>query len=231
MTPSEMQRLARGVGAAMLGTIVIGIIATFTVAQGININLSADVVKTAENMLAAETSLRARAYIAALIFGLQVFTSVGLFLLLRQTGQALAYWCLFIGAGASALGLLGAVFTLNAAELAGDAAYGVLASEAQRLLLTGLQASSEYTSFHLALVISTVSMAGFFYLFLKSNMIPKVIAGWGLFASLFVATAIVSRDFVPFMGHSTITMAFMLCNLIALISTGLYLLIRAVRVA
>lgn len=231
MTHSEMQRLARGVGAAMLGSIVIGIIATFTVAQGININLSADVVKTAENMLAAETSLRARAYIAALIFGLQVFISVGLFLLLRQTGQALAYWSLFTGAGASALGLLGAVFILNAAELSGDAAYGVMASEAQRLLLTGLQASSEYTSFHLALVISTVSMAGFFYLFLKSNMIPKVIAGWGLFASLFVATAIVSRDFVPFMGHSTITMAFMLCNLIALISTGLYLLIRAVRVA
>lgn len=55
----------------MLGTIVIGTIATFTVAQGININLSADVVTTAGNMLAAESSLRARAYIAALVSGLQ----------------------------------------------------------------------------------------------------------------------------------------------------------------
>lgn len=231
MTHSEIQRLSRGVGAAMLGTIAVGIIATFTVAQGININLSADVVTTAENMLAAEIPLRARAYIAALIFGLEIFTSVGLFLLLRQTGQALAYWCLFASVGASALGLLGAVFMLNAAEVSGDAAYGVIASEAQRLLLTGLQATSEYTSFHLALVISTVSMAGFFYLFLKSNLIPRLIAAWGLFASLFVATAIVSRDFLPFMGHSTITMAFMLSNLIAMISTGLYLLIRGVRKA
>ena len=231
LAPRDAQKLARIVGAALLATLFIGIAGALTVAKGIDINLSADVRATAENMLEAESQLRAKAYLAALLFGIGILVSAGLFLLLRHAGPLLAWWSLLTGIGASFLSLLGAMFALNAAEIAGNEAFGVLANESQRLLLTGLQVTSDYTSFHLSLVISSVSMAGFFTLFLMSNRIPKIIAGWGVFASLFVAIAIVARDFIPLIGHNSITMAFMLSNLIALISTGLYLLIRGVRSA
>jgi len=225
----DPQTLARWVGWSLLGTILIGIVSTLFVVQDIDINLTADVVATAENMLKAELALRAKAYIAVLLFAIDAIISVGLFLLLRKTGALLALWSLLISFAAAVLILLGAMFSMNAAEIASNAAYGNLTNEAQRLMLAGLQATSSYTSFHLGLILSAMGMAGFFYLFFKSNLIPKIIAGWGLFASIFVAVTIVARDFIPILGNNAITAAFMASNLIAIVSTGLYLVIRGVR--
>ena len=220
--------IARWVGWSMIATIIVGAATAMFVASGIDINLSADVSATAEAMLGAEERLRGKAYLGGLAFALDVLIGVGLYLLLRKTGPLLAGWSLIFGLMASLLMLLGAVFALNAAEIAGDTAYQAMAEDS-RLLLASLQATSDYTSFHLGLVMSSFAKAGFFYLFLKSGLIPKLIAGWGIFASLFVGSTIVARDFIPALGDSTITMAFMMSNLIAILATGLYLGIRGVR--
>lgn len=224
------QSLAKMVGWSLLATIAVGIFKAFFVVPGIDINLSADVVATAQNMLAAEERLRASAYIAGLLFALEVLIGLGFFLLLKGRGQLLAGWSLIIGLAASILMVMGAVLSLNAAEIAGDRAYTAMAGETRQMLM-GLQATSQYTSFHFGLVLGSLSNAGFFFLFLRSGLIPKIIAGWGLFASLFVASAIVGRDFIPMFGHSNVTAAFMLSNLVAIIATGLYLGIRGVRTA
>ena len=221
--------LARTVGICWLATILIGALGALTVGQGIDINLSANVVATATNMLEAETALRAKAYIALLVFILEVVICIGLFLLLRATNYLAAASSMAIGVAAALLVLTGAVFNMNAAEIAGDAAYQELADDRLRLLLTGLQATSDYTSFHLGLVLSSLSKAGFAWLFWRSGLIPKLIAGWDLFAFFFVAVAIVARDFIPIIGHSAVTAAFMASNLIALLATGLYLAIKGVR--
>ncbi len=229
MTSHNPQSLARIIGLSFLGTLLIGIISAFIVGEGIDINLSADVVATAQNMLEAEADLRAKAYIALATFALGVVFNAGLFLLLRSSGPLLAIWSLVVGMAASLLSLMGAVFALNAAHIAGNAAYIELATDSQRLLLTGLQATSDYTSFHLGLVLSSIAMAGFFFLFWSSGLIPRVISGWGIFASLFVASMIVSRDFIPMLGHFYVTASFMASNLIALVATALYLCIKGVR--
>ena len=222
------QSLARWAGWSLIGTIIIGVFGALYIGQGIDINQTADVAATAENMLGAEKRLRASAYIGGVIFSLEILISLGLYLLLRGSGQLLSAWSLVVGVAASTLVLLGSVFALNAAEIAADAAYSSMTTET-RLILNSLQATSDYTSFHLGLILSTISKAGFFYLFLKSGLIPKIIAGWGLFASTFVAATIVARDFFPMLGHNTITMAFMLSNLIAIVSLALYLVVRGVR--
>ena len=225
----ESVALARRVGLAWLATLLVGIMATVLLGQGIDINLSADVEAVAVAMLDAETRLRALAYVGLLIFALDLLVSLGLFLLLRSAGPLLAAWSLAARIMAGLLSVLGAVFLMNSAEIASRPAYTVLADNADRLLLNGLQATSNYTSFHLSIVLSSAALAGFFWLFLKSGQIPRLIAGWGLFASLFVASTIVLRDFIPAMGHITITMAFMLSNLIALFSTSIYLAAKGVR--
>ncbi len=223
--------LGRWVGWSILATLVIGFSSAFLIAEGIDINLTADVKATAQNMLEAELRLRAKAYIAALTFALDGLVSIGLFLLLRKSGQLLAAWCLLVSITAAIFSLLGAMFALNAAEIAGDSAYQNIANETQRLMLAGLQATSNYTSFHLGLVLSSFAMAGFFYLFLKSALIPRLIAGWGVFASLFVGVTIVVRDFIPILGHEAVTAAFMISNLVAIVATGIYLSIHGVRTA
>jgi hypothetical protein len=180
-------------------------------------------------MLDSETRLRALAYAGLLIFALDLFVSVGLFMLLRHMGVLMAAWSLMARVSAGMLSTLGTVFLMNSAEIASRPAYQVLADSADRILLNGLQATSSYTSFHLSIVLSSTSMAGFYWLFFKSGNIPRFIAGWGLFASLFVASAVVFRDFVPALGHTAITAAFMISNLIALLSTSIYLSIKGVR--
>ncbi len=223
------KQLARIVGLSMIATIVVGILTSIFISYGININLSADVEATASNMLDAELRVRAKAYLSILGFALNAVVILGLYRLLHSHGKLLAGVSFLLGVGGAVTVLMGAVFSLNVAELISAQAYDVIIEEPQRLMLVALQVTSDYTSFHLGLVLSAAANAGFFYLFLQSRLIPRLIAGWGLFASLFVATMIVARDFAPVLGNSTLTMAFMLSNLIALVSTALYLVIKGVR--
>jgi hypothetical protein len=221
--------LARRVGLAWLATLVVGMLAAALLGRGIDINLSADVEAVAVAMLDAELRLRALAWLSLLILALDLIVSLGLFRLLKSSGWLLATWSLTARLLAGLLSLLGAVFLMNSAEIASRPAYQVIADSADRLLLNGLQATSNYTSFHLSLVLSSTALAGFYWLFLRSRRIPKAIAAWGLFASLFVASAIVLRDFIPALGHPAVTLAFMLANLIALLSTAIYLAAWGVR--
>ena len=229
MEHNEQKKIAQHVGWAMLFSLVIGILSALFVVQGIDINLSADIKATAANMLEAETQLRAKAYIAAFLMIFEVLIAYGMFMLLRQKGPLLAAVSLIVGLATSILSLDGAVFALNAAEIGSNSAYTTMTDDGQRLMLAGLQATSDYTSFHLALILSSISKAGFFYLFFTSHMLPKIISGWGIFASLFVAITIVARDFIPMLGHGNITAAFMVSNLIAIVSTGLYMSIKGIR--
>ncbi len=221
--------LARSVGVALLAMILLGIGASILVSHGIDINLSADVAATAENMLGAEARLRAMAYISVLGFALEAFVGVGLFVLLQRYGLVLAAWCLALSLTAAGVALLGGMFAMNAAELASDVAYADLDTGSLRRALVSLQATSDYTSFHLALVVGAVAKAGFFQLLWRSRLIPFFISGWGVFASLFVAFAIVARDFVPALGYNGVTAAFLVSNLVAIVSTGLYLAVWGVR--
>jgi len=222
----NLQRLSRYVGWSLVGSIVVGIAVAMTISSGIDINLSADIAKTSENMLHAESRLRGKAYIALFSFMLQIFISIGLFLVLRKSGLVLATWSFLIGVSAAAIGLLGAVYAMNAALIAGNSAFELIGGGTQRLMLTSLQVTSDYTSFHLSLVLSSAANAGVFLLFFKSGLIPKLISAWGVFASLLVVVALVGRDFIPLLGHDGITGAFMASNLIALVALGLYLGIR-----
>ncbi len=226
---TESVVLARRVGLAWLGTLLVGIVSTVLWGQGIDINLSADVEAVAAAMQDAEVRLRALAYVALFIFALDLLISVGLYFLLKAAGPLLAAWSLAARITAGLLSVLGAVFLMNSAEIASRPAYTVLADGADRLLLSGLQATSNYTSFHLSIPLSSAALAGFFWLFLKSGRIPKLIAGWGLFASVFAGSTIVLRDFIPALGHNVITLAFILSNLVALFSTSIYLATKGVR--
>ena len=224
--PLNNKNIAFITGVALLASIFVGIFSSLFIAKGIDINLNADVLATAENMLEAEGRLRAKAYMAIVMLCIQAVISVGLYLLLHNSGQVLAGACLFISLVSAVLSFLGAVFAMNVAEFASNAAYSL---SDDKLMLASLQATSDYTTFHLGLVVSSLSMAGFFFLFLKSGLIPKLIAGWGVYASLFVAIAIVARDFIPALGSNAVTGAFMISNLIALIALGGYLAFKGVR--
>lgn len=229
MEYAEMKRIGQYSGWAMLASLVVGVTSAVFITHGIDINMTADVKATAENMLNAEQRLRAKAYSGVLLFALDIIVSFGFFLLLQNYGRLMSGWSLLMALGGSTVMLLGAVNAMTAAEIAGDSAFVNMGYESQRLLLAGLQATTDYTSFHLGLVIAIAAKAGFFILFFKSGLIPRFIAAWGIFASIFVGGTIFARDFIPALGDDFITMAFMLCNLLAIILTGAFMSVSGVK--
>jgi hypothetical protein len=70
----------------------------------------------------------------------------------------------------------------------------------------------------------------FFYLFLKSNYIPKIISVWGIFASLVYTTYWFVSLILPQDASGTITALSSLPILIAELSTGFWLLIAGIKV-
>jgi len=225
----DKKSIARYVGLTLLASIIVGIAASILIAQGIDVNMSADIEGTAENMLGAKTRLRAMAYIGLLGLAFEAAISVGLYLLLKRDGPFLAGWALFISLAASVLMLLGAVYAMVVAQVVGNEAFAALTDQSGRKMLAGVYATSDYASYHLAIVVSSAAKAAFFYLFWTSGLIPKLISGWGLFVSLFVVVTIVARDFMPILGHNGITATFLISNLVAILSLGLYLAIKGTR--
>lgn len=221
-------KLARRLGAAFLASIVVGMGTAALISHGIDVNLTADISETASNMQEAELRLRGKAYIALISFMISAFIVIGLYVLLKPAGKLLASWSLLVGAAAALMVAFGAVYMMNAAMIVANAGFESI-SGADRKMVTSLQVASDYSSFHLSLILSSLSNAGFFYLFLIAQSIPRFIAAWGLMASLFVATALLLRDFIAPLGSDVVTYAFMAGNLAALLMTGLYLLIRGIR--
>ena len=69
----------------------------------------------------------------------------------------------------------------------------------------------------------------FFYLFLKSNYIPKIVSVWGIFASLVYATYWLVSLILPQYASGTVTVLSSLPILVAELSTGFWLLILGIK--
>ncbi|MEL6302809.1 MAG: DUF4386 family protein [Pseudomonadota bacterium] len=228
--PVIQSQAARVAGAALLLSIVVGVVTVIFVTAGIDINLSADVEAVAINMLDAEQRLRAKAYLAILTFLLEVTFSIAILRVLFAHGAVLASVSAISGIAAALCSLIGGMAALTIAELLSVPNTDLLATEVRlnsiKTLITG-----EYTTFHMGVIIGSLGKAGVFFLLLTSRLVPTTLAGWGVFASLFVATTVVARDFIGVLANNSVTMAFILCNLIALVSLSLYLTIRGIRVS
>ncbi|MEL7022188.1 MAG: DUF4386 family protein [Pseudomonadota bacterium] len=222
-------RNARLSGLALLGTVVLGIVTTSFVTPDIDVNLNPDFATIANNMIPEERALRAKSYLAGLVFLLEALFALGLYQIFRRDGSTLAALSL-VGLLAAAFGtLFGGFAALTAAEwVSADAFIDPVIAPDRLLLLTAL-VSAEYTVFHLGLVLGSLGKAGFLYLLLTRGLMHPLIAGWGLFASLLAAFVIVTRDFVPALANNVVSITFMSCHLVALVAVGFYLAIHGVR--
>jgi len=212
-------------GAALLATIVIGAVGAATIAPGIDVNLSGDIAATAANMQNSGSSLLALGWMRLLILSLELLFYIAIWLAVRSRASLLAGWSGSMGVTSAILGSLGAVIAMNAHQIAASA---TIAAEQQAALLS-LQATLDYTSFHLSLVLGAIAKAGFFAILLGAAMAPRWLTAFGMFASLLVAFVLVGRDFVPILGSDNVTIAFLAANFIALLSLGIFLSWKGLR--
>lgn len=221
-----MQTLStsRWTGAALLAGVVLGIVNAMSVSPGIDINLSGDFRATAEAMLQSPGRLKARGWMLMAIFACQSASLSGFYLLTRERSPFSALWALLAGLVAATFSLSASVNAFAAAKLAS----GVLAPDSAPAHAV-METVTNHSSFHLALVLSSLAGAVFYGVFLRFLLLPPLLAGFGLFASLFVAAIIVGRDFVAALGQDVFTAAIMGTNLIAIVATGFYLILKGVQ--
>jgi hypothetical protein len=150
---------------------------------------------------------------------LTVPLALGLYFAVRPTQHALAASALGFRLAEAALGLLSTIAGFGSVKAAlSHSVFGTALLELARW--------DDTTAF--AAFVFTIGSTIFFYLFVKSGYIPRVLAWWGLFASVVAMGACLAHLLRP--AFPAMTMYAWLPMLLAETSTGLWLLIKSVDV-
>jgi hypothetical protein len=146
--------------------------------------------------------------------------ALGLYQAVRPVQSALAASALGFRLLEAVLGFIstGAGFTVVRTQLA-DSRLGT-----SLLHLAHWDNTTAFAAF-----VFTIGSTIFFYLFVKSGYIPRVLAWWGLFASVVAMAACLMHLLQP--SFPAMTMYAWIPMLLAETSTGLWLLIKSVKVA
>jgi len=224
-TQAAQARAARLAGAMFLFVNATGIFAEVFVRGSL---LSGDATRVAQNIIDSE-----RLYRLSIVSDLIMLTGGlvliwALYLLLRPVNRDLALLAVFLRIVETAVSVGATVASLIAVRLLGSADYlnGFEAGELHGLsrLARNAFGFGQDVGFIFLGLGSTV----FAYLLLRSRYIPRVLAGWGVFASLLLATYNLVIIVVP-----AVT-ALMYVSLVPMgiyeISTGLWLLTKGAKI-
>lgn len=229
MTMTPAHGVARATGAALLLIIVFGIIGSVFVADGININLNPDTRETLDQMRTAVDRVYGRVHITTAIAILELLVAAGLYLLVRDHAPLVGLLSLLTSVLAVTMSLVAIAGTLAIANTLASDSLGNTLNATQLEPILAAFTITEYSAFHLGVVLNATGKAGFFWLLARFRLIASPIAWWGFAASVYVVSMMVGRDFIDALGSGAITLSFMLGNLIALLALGVYLSLRGVR--
>jgi hypothetical protein len=157
-----------------------------------------------------------------------VLLAVGLSVTVRPVDANLALTALLFRIVETATGSVGVVgaFTTLQVYLATNHSNALDASQLAALVDLTSSASGSYVAAIFFCAGSTI----FFYLFLRSGYIPRILAAWGVFASVLYLLAFVVSLIAPQASSISIGIG-SIPILIAELATGLWLLIRGIRMA
>jgi hypothetical protein len=141
--------------------------------------------QTARNIMANEHAFRI--YLAAtLIYGVgMVVLLTALYVILRPVGRGLALFAALSRLVYAFLWLVMVLDFFGVLRIMGSSSY-LQAFEPDRLpALAGLRLSSGWDAYYIGLMFYGLGSVVFSYLWFKSRYIPRTLAAWGVFASLF----------------------------------------------
>jgi NADH:ubiquinone oxidoreductase subunit K len=186
-----------------------------------------DFAETAHRIMGAELLYR---------FGLscQFITSVccivlamGLYMTVKPVNNSLALFAMLFRLAESTLGCAAGILSFVVLDLYLDAHSANAFNATQLSVLMDLFTGAPSIEFNVAMVLLGIGSILFFYLFLKSSYIPKVLSAWSLFASALFT--LVSFAFLLFPQYSKILQFGWLPMGVAEISVGMWLLLKGVN--
>ena len=184
-TEAAQARAARLAGAMFLFINATGIFSEVIVRGSL---LSGDVTQVAQNIIRSE-----RLYRLSIAGDLVMFTGGlvliwALYVLLRPVNRDLALLAVFLRIVETAVSVAATVASLIAVRLLSGAEYLNVFGAGELHALSRLARNAFGLGFDVGFIFTGLGSAVFAYLLLRSRYVPRVLAAWGVFASLLFAT-------------------------------------------
>jgi hypothetical protein len=177
------QKVARLAGLLFLIAMATGLFAEFYIRFPSTLVVNGDAIKTANNIIAHERLYRIGITNNIITFAIDVVLIWALYLLLRPVSRRLALLAVFFRLVETTLACFAIIFSYVAMQFISEANFTKAFDPIQIQALSILHSIYSLTFVIVAIFLGLGSTV-FNYLFYKSGYIPKVLAAWGVFASL-----------------------------------------------
>ena len=231
MTTATVQRsplfYARLAGVIYLSAMALSIFSQMFVLD--RLVVQGDARATAGNIVASEGLFRFGIAVDVIIAASDVVIAWALYELLKTVDRSLALLGAFLRVADGAILATTSFSALLTLRLLSGVDYLHAFSSDQLQSLARLSVSARGSGFYVAFVFLGLGSAVFAYLLFKSRYVPRVLAGWGVFASMVLAlgslTVILSSTFA-----ANASMIYMLPMFFYEVPLGLWFVIRGVEV-
>jgi Domain of unknown function (DUF4386) len=221
---SSQSKAARIAGLLYLVAMATGLFAEFYVHFPSTLIVSGDAPKTAGNIMANEQLYRIGIANNIITFAIDVALIWALYVLLRPVSRNLALLAVFFRMVETTIACIAIIDSYVAMQLVSDADYLKVFDANQIQVLSVLHDTYALTFVVVAIFLGLGSTI-FNYLLFKSRYIPKVLAAWGIFASLLLLMSQFTIIIFPAV-EKTIIPAFYGPIAIDEIALGFWLLIK-----
>jgi hypothetical protein len=188
---------------------------------------SGDFVATSHRIVASETLYRVGLCCSLVGSLATILLAVGLYVAVKPADGNLALTALLFRLAESAIGGMGIILAFTVLQMHVAANHATVFDANQLGALADLYSHGGATE--ISAIFFSVGSTLFFFVFLRSHYIPRILAAWGIFASLVYAAVwfvslILPQDSATAAAYGSAPI------LIAELSTGLWLLIRGINV-
>jgi hypothetical protein len=190
--------------------------------------VSGDAARTAMNIVASERLFRIGSVIHLITFASDAMLAVALYVVLRPVNRNLALLAMawrVVDCSILSVNLLNDFVVLR---LLSGADYLKVFDLKQLQALARLFYGVEAAGFQIGFVFLGLGSALFSYLWLRSSYVPRVLAGWGIFASLVMANVTLAVLLFPRLGEA-VGLVYMAPMFFYEVGLGLWLLIKGIR--
>ena len=185
----QQLKAARLAGLLFLIAMATGLFAEFYVRFPATLVVRGDVAKTASNILSLERLFRIGIANNLITFAIDVVLIWALYRLLSPANRSLVLLAVFFRLIETTLACFAIVNSYVAMQFISDINSGRQAFDSNQIQALSLLHSTYALTFVIVAIFLGLGSSIFNYLFFKSGYIPKILAGWGIFASLLLLTS------------------------------------------
>jgi hypothetical protein len=190
--------------------------------------VSGNATKTVQNILGAERLFRLSIATDLVTYATVILLIWALYVVLRPVNRNLALLAVLFRLAENAVLCVATVNSLVVPKLLSSVDYLKTFDASQLHSLVMLAFGAQGLGMNVAFILLGLGSTVFAYLLLRSGYIPRVIAAWGIFASLLLA--IVTLAIIVFPGLAVLGLTYMMPMGLYEVGLGLWLAIKGIQI-